>query len=80
MRVVACTEVCYRAPFCLVAKLGKLDEILVRGGDSGLNPTFGTKPEYLVKRRKVPDQLVKFRARTTGAEPQENISRRKLYK
>ena len=62
-----------------MAKLGKLDEILVLGGDSSLDPEPSTQPEHPVKIRKVLDQVEEFRARTTGAEQYADISRRKLH-
>ena len=57
-----------RAPFGLTAKLGKLDEILVIGGDSSLNPTLTTKPDIPLERCEVSDEVEKLRARTTGDE------------
>ena len=58
-----------------MAKLGKLDKILVIGGDSSLDPAPSTQPVRPVKRRKVLSQVEEFRARTTGAEPYADISR-----
>ena len=55
-----------RAPFGLTAKLGKLDEILVIGGDSSLNPAPTTKPDIPLERCEVSDKVEKLRARTTG--------------
>ena len=54
-RIEAYPEVCYKAPFGLVAKLGKLDKILTVRGDSSLHPALSTEPDYPFKRSKVSD-------------------------
>lgn len=61
-----------RAPIGLAAKLGKLDEILIRGRDSSLNPTLSTQPDNPVKRREVSNQMKKLRARTAGDKTYTN--------